>query len=538
MGKIKNILLFLAPFLLTQCANVVAPTGGAKDTTPPKVTEAVPANRSTGFNGKKIEITFDEYVTLNNANQNVLFSPLLSAKPDIKLSGKTVVVKFKEELLPNTTYTIDFGAAIKDLHEGNQFKDYVYSFSTGDHLDTLTLAGKVLNADDEKPLADCFVSLYDSECDSLFDQPIRRSPDFITKTDKDGKFHFNGLPDKSFLVFALNDMNANYYYDMPNETVAFIDTLVSTKNDSTTNSVIHDYILYAFKEIDTTQMLLEKKLIEDGLLRFVFRHPANDVKIVTPSVLDDSFKIVEVWSKASDTLWWYFTPNIMDSLRVNIQYDTLIDESTVFNLKYKDNKQRPSKTSKSLKVTNNLRNNMLMPGEDFILRFSEPIVTTAENGVRFEQTDEYGMAYRLLTSPDDTASGSFNLPDSIFFSIRGKTNDSISVKFRKAQEKDLGNLFVTIVPPENTQVVVQLLNSKKSVVEQRIIDTTTRLEFRQLLPEKYQLKAILDTDRNGQWSTGNFHKRFLPETSLQYKDVLEIKPGWDIDLDDSWVLKY
>ncbi|MBR4148075.1 MAG: Ig-like domain-containing protein [Bacteroidales bacterium] len=537
MGKIKYILLFPALFLLTQCANVVAPTGGAKDITPPKVSEAVPANRSTGFNGKKIEITFDEFVTLNNANQNVLFSPLLGVKPDIKLNGKTVVIKFKESLQPNTTYTIDFGDAIKDLHEGNLFKDYVYSFSTGDRLDTLTLAGKVLNADDQKPVADCFVTLYDSERDSLFDLPTRHAPDFITKTDKDGMFNFHGLPGKSFLVFALNDVNANYYYDMPNEKVAFIDTLVNTVTDSISNSINQNLILYAFTVVDTTQMLLEKKLVEDGLLRFVFRQPARDVNIITPSVLDESFRIVEVWSKKSDTLWWYFTPNVMDSLRVNIQYDTLINESTVFSLKYKDTKQRPSKTTSTLKVSNNLRNNMLMPGEDFILRFTEPIIEIAQNPLVFEKADDYGMAYRLLTPLGDTASCTFNLPDSVFFSIRGRTNDSISVRFKNAIEKDLGNLFITVVPPENTQVVVQLLNSRKAVVDQKTIDSATRVEFRQLLPEKYQVKAILDSDRNGQWSTGNFHKRFLPETILEYKDVLEVKAGWDIDLDDPWELK-
>ena len=144
MGKIKNILLILALFLLTRCANVVAPTGGAKDAMPPKVTEAVPANHSIGFNGRKIELTFDEFVTLNNASQNVLFSPLLNTKPDIKLSGKTVVIKFKEGLPSNTTYTINFGEAVKDFHEGNLFKDYFYCFSTGDHLDTLTLPVRLL----------------------------------------------------------------------------------------------------------------------------------------------------------------------------------------------------------------------------------------------------------------------------------------------------------------------------------------------------------------------------------------------------------
>lgn len=536
----RHIVFFAlaAALLLSACANVVAPTGGAKDVTPPKVTEAVPANQGTGFNGRKIELTFDEYVTLNNANQNVIISPLLKEKPDIKLSGKTVVVKFKEDLQPNTTYTIDFGAAIKDLHEGNQLKDYVYSFSTGDHIDTLTLAGKVLNADDQKPASDLFVILYDANNnpDSLFLLPCQQAPDFITKTDKDGNFTFHGLPDASFLVFALNDMNANYYYDLPNETVAFLDTVVSTKYDSI-NTTNQKLTLYAFKATDTTQMLLEKKLIDEGLLRFVFRHPAKDANIVINSKLDDSFQLTQVWSRDRDTLCCYFLPGIMDSLRVNIHYDT-IDESTVFNLKYKDSKPSRGKTSKTLKVSNNLRNKMLMPMEEFQLRFSEPVMDLRlPDSVHFERVDEYGMIYRITPFNNDSASYYLNLSDSVFFSVRGHTNDSISLKFKRAKETDLGNIFITVVPPDNTQAVVQLLNSKKAVLEQKVIDSTTRLEFRQLLPEKYQLKAIIDNDKNGRWSSGDFHKRFLPEKCLEYKDLLEVKSGWDIDLDAPWELK-
>ena len=176
IGKIKYL---SAVLLLSACANVVAPTGGPKDTTPPKVVEASPKNHGTNFDGHKIELTFDEFVTLNNANQEVMVSPLLANKPDVKLSGKTVTVKFKEDLKPNTTYTIDFGEAIKDLHEGNLFKDFAYSFSTGSQLDTLTLAGKVINADDEKAANDLFVTLYDSESDIM---PIGKHISPVTTT--------------------------------------------------------------------------------------------------------------------------------------------------------------------------------------------------------------------------------------------------------------------------------------------------------------------------------------------------------------------
>ena len=190
--KLKYLLfgfaLLLTAFLSQQCANAVAPTGGPKDIAAPVVVEAVPENHSTAFNGKKIEITFDEYITLDNANQNVMISPPMKGKPDIKLKNKTVVVKFKEPLAANTTYTINFGSAIKDLHEGNPFNDYVYSFSTGDHIDTLAIAGIVLNANDKKPVEGAYVGLYAADRDNLDSLPMTTAPNYITKTDKEGNF--------------------------------------------------------------------------------------------------------------------------------------------------------------------------------------------------------------------------------------------------------------------------------------------------------------------------------------------------------------
>ena len=542
IGKIKYLLAILAVVLLSQCANMVTPTGGPKDVTPPKVVEATPVNQNTMFDGKKIEITFDEYVTLENASQNVLFSPPLTTKPDIKLSNKTVVIKFKEDLSPNTTYTVNFGNAIKDLHEGNLFKDYIYSFSTGAVLDTLTLEGKILDAESKKAVENMLVGLYDAANDSLFDLPTRRVPDFVAKTEKDGGFRFHGLPDKTFLVFGLEDVNANMYYDMPNEKVAFLDTLVPSQSK--------DLVLYAFTENDTTQMLLEKKLIDEGVLRFVFKKPADSVIFETPNVLMDSLQIVKVWSQAHDTLWWYFNPKQMDSLRICISYDTIIKDNSLINLKYKEQLNLGRNKYKRISISNNINNNFLMPDADLILKFSEPVTdirfhdtSTLQanaaiqyNELVFEQTDEYGMAFRLAKTLNDTTQYTLNLLDSIFYSVCGHTNDAINLKFRRAKESDLGKIMIQVIPQENTQVVIQLLNSKDKVLGSQVIDTTQKICFNQLFPDKYKLKAIVDRDKDGQWSSGNYHQRFLPETVLEYKEILEVTAGWDIDLEAPWKL--
>ena len=547
--KLKHILitttvLFMA-FLAQRCANAVAPTGGPKDKTPPEVVEAVPENNSINFIGKKIEITFDEYVTLENANQNVLISPPLSQKPDIKLKNKTVVVKFKEDLALNTTYTINFGSAIKDLHEGNLFKDYVYSFSTGDRIDTLSITGKVVDATEKKPVENVYVSLYASDRDNLDSLPMSTIPNYITKTDKQGNFSLNGIADKRYLLFALKDVNSNLYFDLPNEEIAFFDTLVPANSNNLT--------LYMFGETDSTQVLLEKKLIEEGLLRFVFRHPAKDAIIMTPEMLPDSFNLVTMHSSDYDTVLWYFTPHVKDSLWVQVKYDTTINDSSRYSLKFKEqeNKKRGRQPEK-LKVSNNLvGQGGLIPGQDLILEFSEPIVlyqmrdsavfkrdtTVYYNQLAFEQADDEGLQYRLTTPFSVDSNYSFTIPDSVFFSIRGRTNNSIQVDFHILNDDEYGNIYITVVPPKGMkQVVVQLTNESGKVLKQEIITKKQEVMFDYLMPAKYKIQAILDADGNGKWSTGNYHHLLQPETILEYQDPLEIKAGWDIDLEEAWEL--
>lgn len=594
--------LLTVAFLAQRCANAVAPTGGPTDQEPPKVKLAVPENNSTNFTGRKIEITFDEFVTLENANQNVLFSPPLSEKPNIRLKNKTVVIKFKEPLAENTTYTIHFGTSIKDLHEGNQLENYVYSFSTGDYIDTLRVAGKVLNAEDKKPVDGAYVCLY-AEREGLDTLPLTTIPDYITKTDKEGNFSLMGLADKRYLVFALKDANSNLYFDQPNEEVAFLDTLVpasypwtapkpqpmdTTAVDSTlfvndslspvptdslspvpadtlspipSDSTIQptrvfnqqslNLTLYMFTEVDSTQMLLEKKLVEEGMLRFIFRHPAKDAVIMTPEMLPDSFNLVTMHSAAYDTIWWHFTPNVKDSLWVQVKYDTLINDSSRYSLKFKDKNLRNKKPEK-LKVTYNTHGQGgLIPGDSLVLKFSEPILryemrdsavfkrdtNVYYNRVAFEPVDEIGMKYRLTTPFSPDSSYHIEVPDSVFFSLRGRTNEAIKTDFHVMKEDEFGNIYITVVPPKDMkQVVVQLLNESGKVLKEQAITHQEEVMFEYLTPAKYKLRAILDADGNGKWSTGNYHHHFQPETVIEYNDGLEIRAGWDIDLSDPWKL--
>ena len=548
---------------LIRCANIVSPTGGPKDIVPPVVLLATPENQSTNFQGKLINITFDEYVTLNNPNNNILISPPLEENPDYKLNGKSLIIKLKEPLKSETTYSINFGESIKDLHEGNIFKDYSYVFSTGENIDSLTLEGQLLQAIDHKPSADFFVMLYCNENDtiSLDSLPYLVKPYYVTKSDKEGKFKFSGLKENDYLVFALKDENSNMRFDLPNENIAFLDSLVkpihnsqfTIHNDSVKQDVkkTEPIVLYSFLEEDTIQKLLKKEIVEDGLLRFAFNRPAQNVRIEVLESLPDTFNIFQTYSANYDTILWHFTPN-KDSLLFAINYDTLINDTTLMSLKpRKTNSRRGQQesTSKSLEIKTNISAGKLAPEQDLILTFMEPVTNimmrdtswyivdkdTIINDLHFLQIDSSGLKYKLDKTFTPEKSYKIIVPDSVFYSFKGITNDTTEFSFKVPEISQYGNIFITVEVPENVpQIIVELLDEKDKYIAKQIVSETKKIEFKYLTPKKYKLKAIIDKDGNGKWSPGNYSKKSLPEAIYFHEDVFDVKANWDIDLEETW----
>ncbi len=213
--------------------------GGPKDTTAPKLINANPKNNQTNFNGNKIILNFDEYIELQDLQNNFFISPLQKNYPSISSNLRTITIKIKDSLLANTTYSIDLGNSIKDIHEGNVFRNFSYVFSTGDYVDSLELYGKVLLAESGKPDSTIKVMLYKNGVDSSVNT---RKPDYITFLRGDGSFKFKNLPAGDCLIFALKDGDGNKYYSLKSETFAFYDRPVNPadKNDS--------LLLYAFAE--------------------------------------------------------------------------------------------------------------------------------------------------------------------------------------------------------------------------------------------------------------------------------------------------
>ena len=187
------LVLFKLEFFTVGCANMIPPTGGPRDSLPPKLVSVRPGDSTRNFNAKRITFEFNEYVQVDNPTQNVLISPTTKISPEFKPKLKTVTVIFtnKDTLDPNTTYSINFGNTIKDVNEGNVMRDFTYIFSTGAVIDSLSITGKVIMAETGKTDSTLIAVLYTNLDDSAV---YKETPRYITRISRDGSFTFQNLP--------------------------------------------------------------------------------------------------------------------------------------------------------------------------------------------------------------------------------------------------------------------------------------------------------------------------------------------------------
>jgi hypothetical protein len=225
-------------FIGYSCANIIPPTGGPKDSLPPVLISASPKDSTLNFKGNRIVLTFDEYVDLQDVQNNLLFTPLFESVPVIDVKLKTVTVRLRDTLEPNTTYTFDFGNAITDVNENNPYRYYTYVFSTGPYIDSLQLSGRVLLAENGKIDSTLTIILHTDLTDSAV---VKKRPRYATRVDSTGFFQFKNLPRDTFAIYALGEAGIMRRYTNPSQLFAFADAPVMS-GDTT------GITLYAYKE--------------------------------------------------------------------------------------------------------------------------------------------------------------------------------------------------------------------------------------------------------------------------------------------------
>ena len=573
--------------LFGHCARIPGSiTGGPKDETPPKFVLSVPPNYSTNFEAKRISITFDEFLQLKDANNQFYSSPPIMKKPEILLYSKTVRVNLKESLLkepllPDITYLFDFGNSITDLNEGNVLTGFEYVFSTGDHIDSLTFTGRVLNAFDLKPngkedKTPTWVMLYDDVSDSVV---YKKPPTYISRIDNQGFFTFSHIRPDTFLIFALRDQGGNLIFDMPAERIAFSDTLIVmdqryyrdpetplATSRNTPDSIKEknpellsvDILLYQFEETPVKQYRKAYERKEPNKLRFVYSIPVDSIGIDIVEY-EPAGKWYELETSINnDTLDYWLTDTTlvsMKTLQVHLHsprtdsLNQLIYTDDTLKMTFEAPKQPPkSRRDKKeeenippprtplqmMTIETNVKNNGTMDLTDR-MRFtsSQPIsdadpskiilleqVDTLKKPVPFTFTRDsvnVRKAYLDWKLKEDTKY--FLTIDTMSFrSIYNVDNDSTGFSFSSQKEEYYSILEITFDSIPCPLIVQALKSDKENVVKQITLEKGNVALFDYLKPDKYKFKVIFDRNGNGKWDTGNYLEKIQPEKVAYFRE--------------------
>jgi uncharacterized protein (DUF2141 family) len=526
--SLKNSALFLLVLSILGCANRQMPQGGPRDHDPPKLLKATPPNMTRNFTAKTIQLDFDEYFKLNNIYTEITMSPTPAKNPEYKKKGKSIIINFKDSLEKNTTYVINFGKAIADVTEGNILKNFTYVFSTGQHIDSLSISGKVINTLTGERDKDATVMLFTLKQDSLLFG--KKRPTIFTNTDTAGNFVLNNLHPDDYRIYALKEQTgANKIYDNDKELIAF-----SKKNIHLTTDT-SNVELKLFKANPDKFKLVENRFDADGKMFFTFNKllDSPSLKIIYPPDYD-KYKIVE-FSKSKDTATLYMRNMDFDSVSM-IFYDKGKPLDTTFK-----RKQKKETFVRILNFKFNINSNLkLKPGVDFTITSSYPIDTFDPGGIELKEdstdvsnftVEKDSVSTRLFKIKYRWKQNShyiLTIDDNAFTDIYGDKNKKQSRPFDidKAENYSLLTLAVT-VPDSAKQYIVQLLNDKKDILKQDVIRKNTSLVYRNYITGKYSVRVIYDDNKNGKWDSGNVKQKLQPEPIWNDTEIITLRPNWE-----------
>ena len=552
LPPLKKIILkrlffvILSVFLLAGCAKIATPVGGPKDTEPPVVVKEMPASQSVNFNSQKIAVTMNEFFTLNNPTENVMVSPPFKNQPEYLTKGKTLIIKIKDTLRENTTYNLVFSNCIQDFTENNKLNLYHYSFSTGKVIDSCMLRGSLSNAKSMEKSNDFLVMLYRQNIDTL---PMTTMPDYVTKSAKDGSFTFQNIAPGSYKIFALKDINSNYLYDLPNESVAYagqlFDAYPAPRKDSTgriidTAFVPQDIVLYTFEAADSCPKLMRYENPEAGVYKFPY---TKAVTAFEAQPFTGSNEYFQSWNTTHDTVTWFFKSLNFDSLSYLLTADGHTD--TVFLKPYKAKSNSGGRGAsgsqqavKKLRVTFQNEGHFYKP---LTLSFSYPILPTDTfeamlisktdtEAVRIAVPDTFTTKLAIPLKMESKKSYQLIIPDSVFRGYNGLTNDTLKSSFTCKSEKDYGNIIMSYSLSEEIDypVIAQLWSDKAMVAESAFRADTT-ITYEHLDPGAYQVKIIHDLNGNGHWDTGDYRRKMQPEAITTYPSAINVRAYWDVE---------
>ncbi|MBN2482208.1 MAG: Ig-like domain-containing protein [Bacteroidales bacterium] len=579
-------LAILFIILLYGCAQVGAPTGGPRDTTPPLVVKSEPGNRTINFSGNEITILFDEYIVLKNLNRELLVSPPLEIRPDVRVRSKYILISLNNDLLPNTTYTMNFGDAITDNNEGNILKRFEFVFSTGSYIDSLALTGTALSATDHKPpleSEDVYIMLYEDPGDSV---PLLELPRYLGGINESGHFLVNNIRPGTFRVIALKDTDGDLRYDPLTDAIAFADTLVVIGPETVEEiHIISDTVqtadtvrdegfllqavkldMYYFYE-ETGRIFLNTRSRESPREVFLtFTRSAYDSVTIRPLNFepDSTWFIAQYTSDMDSIRYWITDTSIAAMERIDLEVSFMTTDPEEQFIMQHDTVQllyRPTERARSaarrqedalepqretgLRLTSGTANNRSIEPKAMIRYIAGTPLAELDPGrvelKRIVDSLEYDHAFTVVRDTNDIRCFMISalweeesqyhlviLPGAVS-DIFGLENDSVRLNFSTLPEDYYANIRVT-VESAYFPLIIQLMDAKEQIVRQHFMERPGTFTFEYMIPGTYSLKAIHDRNNNKKWDTGNYFRKIQPESVFYNKTRTEARSNWDYEI--------
>jgi uncharacterized protein (DUF2141 family) len=567
--------------VIFSCARQAAPTGGLKDITPPKITKSNPPISSLNFNGKKIIISFNEFIAIDKMTEKFMISPPLVKKPNIIVKGKTLEIEFFEKLKDSTTYTLYFQDAVRDLNEGNPILNFQFVFSTGNVLDSLSVTGNVYYASNLEVPENTLILMHTNMADSA---PVRLLPDYISQVDSKGGFRINNIKSGHYRLFALQEKNNNKKFDFADENFAFLDNDIEINKEKnylpeivvkdTSKSktakkkapviplIDGEFKLYMFTAPKKNHYLTSSVRKSANLLKYTLSLPPDTIKFNfhIPDAAEGSYFIEK--NITNDTIDIWLTDSLLYSKH---QINTLVgfpftDSTGVTILKtdtipmlFTPVRAPRSAKAKEAQLRYAFKTNIpgvgIAMGQPIIFMSETPFRSPDTTKIRLYKTEKTGkisVPYELAKDSSNSRryilkaqfkEGAFYLliADSASFrDIYNGVSDSTGIKFSVRTPDTYGKLTLNVSNVKGN-IVIQLLDTKEKPVTEKEIKKDGKIIFSLIDVGKYRLRAINDLNGDGKWTTGDFKFKRQPEPVTYFPEEIVIKANWDSE--ETWSLE-
>lgn len=528
MNLLKYIIVLILIPSISSCARRGNPSGGPKDEDAPITIKTIPEFKTVNFDKNEILIYFDEYIKLKDINKNLIISPPFKHPAEITPLGvpsKKMTIIIKDTLLENTTYTLNFGESIVDNNEGNVLKGFKYIFSTGTYIDSLSINGTVKDALSKEKKEYVAILLYKANKSYTDSTIFKEQPLYVTNSLDSIGWEINNLRKGKYHIFAIKEENNDLIFNPKTDKIAFYDSVISIPSEK-------EFNLKLFKEIPEFKPFKPLELAK-GHIVFGFEGKSKDFKVEVDLKKSgiDSINYMSFLEREKDTLNYYFTNDKkLDSLVFKLTNTNFLSEEVV---KLRNKAVDSLLINSSIRGTLHFRDTMKLTTNNPLNKFTKNLFSIYnKDTIKVDFSLKQNGYKELLVLFDKKEEQRYKievLPNAITDFFNQVNKDTLNYNLRTVTKDKYGSISLKVNNVKDRNIIVQLLNLKEVLIDEKYTNKDSQVEFELLSPTKYLVRLIIDSNKNNKWDTGNFLKKIQPEKVIHFNKEIDVKENWFVN---------